>query len=150
MIRTILAALAIMLPAVAAGGTSPGGGLPEWLAGRWCTAESPRGQTCEQWLPAAGGMMLGVSQTVRGGKTSEFEFMRIAMDGDTAVYLAQPGGKPAVAFRAMAGEEGVTFVNATHDYPQRIHYRVKGDELTAEISLADGSKPMRFSYRRVR
>ncbi|MCW4461387.1 DUF6265 family protein [Sphingomonas sp. BT-65] len=147
MIRASLAALAIALPAAA---TSPSTGLPEWLAGRWCTVEGARGQTCEQWLPAAGGMMLGVSQTVRGGKTSEFEFMRIAMDGDTAVYLAQPGGKPPVAFRAVAGGEGVTFVNAAHDYPQRIHYRVKGDALTAEISLADGRKPMRFNYRRVR
>lgn len=147
MIRASLAALAVALPAAA---TSPNTALPEWLTGRWCTVEGARGQTCEQWLPAAGGMMLGVSQTVRGGKTSEFEFMRIAVDGNTAVYLAQPGGKPAVAFRAVAGGEGVTFVNTAHDYPQRIHYRVKGDALTAEISLADGSKPMRFDYRRVR
>lgn len=149
MIRISLAILAIALPAAATGEASPAG-LPGWLAGRWCTVETPAGQTCEQWLPPAGGMMLGVSQTVRDGKTRAFEFMRIAMDGDTAVYLAQPGGKPAVAFRGVADGEGVTFVNAANDYPQRITYRLKGDELTAEISLADGTKPMRFAYRRVR
>lgn len=138
--------LMLVLP----GAAPASSGLPEWLAGRWCTMETTRGQTCEQWLPAAGGMMLGVSQTVRGGKTWEFEFMRIATDGDIAVYFAQPGGKPPVMFRAIAGGEGVTFVNAAHDYPQRINYRVKGDDLVAEISLADGSKSMRFSYRRIR
>lgn len=147
MIRMITIALAFPF---AAGAAPPPGDLPAWLAGRWCTAEGARGRTCEQWQPPAGGMMLGSSQTVKGGQTREFEFLRIALDGDTAVYLAQPGGTPAVAFRAVAGGEGVTFVNATHDYPQRIHYRVNGDELTAEISLADGSKPMRFNYRRVR
>ena len=102
MIRISLAALAIALPAAATGDALSAIGLPEWLAGRWCTAESPRGQTCEQWLPAAGGMMLGVSQTVRGGKTAEFEFLRIAMDGDAAVYLAQPGGK-RIAKRRIRG-----------------------------------------------
>lgn len=150
MIRIASTALAIALPAAATDGVSPASALPEWLTGRWCTVESSRGQTCEQWLPAAGGMMLGISQTVRGGKTREFEFMRIAMDGEVAVYLAQPGGKPPVAFRAATGGEGVTFVNAAHDYPQRIHYRVMGDTLTAEISLADGTRSMRFDYRRMR
>ena len=129
-------------------GAAPGG-LPEWLAGRWCTAEGAPTRTCEQWQPGAGGMMLGTSQTVKGGKTVAFEFLRIALDGDKAVYLPQPGGKAPVAFRAMAGGEGLTFVNASHDYPQRIHYQREGDELIAEISLADGSKAMRWRYRRM-
>lgn len=144
-IGLVLAMLATPLSAMGSGG---GVGLPDWLAGRWCSADGPRGQTCEVWQNAAGGVMLGTSQTVKGGKTVGFEFLRIAMDGDTAVYLPQPGGKPPVAFRAAAGGEGVTFVNATHDYPQRIHYRRLGDTLTAEISLADGSKAIRWSFTR--
>ncbi len=149
MIRKSLAMLSI-LPAITAAAPSASGPLPEWLAGRWCTLEGPRGQTCEQWQAPTGGMMLGTSQTVKDGRTVEFEFLRIAMDGDIAVYLPQPGGKPPMAFRAVAGGEGVTFVNAAHDYPQRIHYRLKGEELVAEISLADGGKAMRWAYRRVR
>lgn len=140
-------ALGLML--VLPGAAPASSGLPEWLAGRWCTVEGGPTRTCEQWQPAAGGMMLGTSQTVKGGKTVAFEFLRIGLDGDAAVYLPQPGGKPPVAFRAVTGAEGVTFVNAGHDYPQRIHYRLKDDALTAEISLADGSKAMRWSYRRM-
>ncbi|WP_447726450.1 DUF6265 family protein [Sphingomonas koreensis] len=137
--------LMLVLPGVAPASN----GLPEWLAGRWCTADGGPSRTCEQWQPAAGGMMLGTSQTVKGGKTVAFEFLRIGLDGDTAVYLPQPGGKAPVGFRAAAGGEGITFVNAAHDYPQRIHYRLSGNTLTAEISLADGSKAMRWTYRRM-
>lgn len=143
-------ALAMLATPLSATGSGGGVGLPDWLAGRWCSADGPRGQTCETWQAAAGGTMLGTSQTVKGGKTVAFEFLRIALDGDTAVYLPQPGGKPPVAFRAVRGGEGVTFVNPAHDYPQRIHYRAAGDVLTAEISLADGSKAMRWSFTRVR
>jgi len=149
MIRISLT-LALLATPLTATGSRGDTGLPEWLAGRWCSADGPRGQTCEDWQKAAGGTMLGTSQTVKGGKTVAFEFLRIALDGDTAVYLPQPGGKPPVPFRAVAGGEGVTFVNAAHDYPQRIHYRVTGDALTAEISLADGSKAMRWAFTRVR
>lgn len=147
MIRIALA-LAMLATPLSVTGSDGAAGLPEWLAGRWCGADGPRGQTCETWQAAAGGTMLGTSQTVKGSKTVAFEFLRIAMDGDTAVYLPQPGGKPPVAFRAVPGGEGVTFVNAAHDYPQRIQYRRTGDTLTAEISLADGSKAMRWSFAR--
>ncbi len=144
-IGLVLAMLATPLAATGSGG---GVGLPDWLAGRWCTVEGPQGRTCETWQAGEGGVMLGTSQTVKGGRTVAFEFLRIALDGETAVYLPQPGGKPPVAFRAVVGGEGVTFVNAAHDYPQRIHYRVTDDALTAEISLADGSKAMRWSFTR--
>ena len=44
--------------------------------------------------------------------------------------------------------DSITFVNAAHDYPQRVHYRRTAAGLDAEISLADGSKPTKWSYRR--
>ena len=40
------------------------------------------------------------------------------------------------------------FVNAGHDYPQRVRYIATEAGLDAETSLADGSKPNRWSYRR--
>lgn len=42
----------------------------------------------------------------------------------------------------------VEFTNAAHDYPQRIRYEIKGDKLEAEMSLIDGSKPVRWTYSR--
>lgn len=123
--------------------------MPGWMAGKWCVQATA--ETCERWGSDGGGMMLGTSQTVKQGRTTGFEFLRIAMDGDVPVYLAQPGGKPAVAFRATAADgQSITFLNAEHDYPQRIRYWRTGDVLNAEIALADGSNAMRWSYLRVR
>lgn len=131
--------------------SAPGVADLSWLEGEWCTVAQGGGQTCEFWGPARGGMMLGTSQTVREGKTRDFEFMRIEFEEAGAVFRGSPRGAPAVPFRESAREaNGITFVNAAHDYPQRIRYRRQGRELHAEISLADGSKAGRWVYRRVR
>ncbi len=91
--------------------------------------------------------MLGTSQTVKNGRTAGFEYLRVAIDGGVPVYFAQPGGGPAVAFRASGGRgQAITFLNAGHDYPQRIRYWRDGDALNAEIAMADGSNAMRWRY----
>jgi hypothetical protein len=129
-----------------------------WLQGQWCTRVEQGRQTCEQWAPMRGGMMLGTSQTVRDGETREFEFMRIATalaNGDGPVIrlalIASPNGmKPTVFAWSPDARPGVTFFNVANDYPQRIRYWRVGARLHAEIALADGSKPMRWVYSRVR
>ncbi|MCW3836534.1 DUF6265 family protein [Sphingomonas canadensis] len=122
--------------------------MPAWMAGTWCT-EGAAAITCERWSAPAGGMMLGSSQTVKGGRTVSFEYLRVTLEGAVPVYTAQPGGGAAVAFRAAAGgDRAITFANPGHDYPQRIRYWREGDSLNAEIALADGSKPMRWRYLR--
>jgi hypothetical protein len=76
--------------------------------------------------------------------------MRIALDDGKAVFHASPDGAPAVAFGETARDDAsVTFLNRDHDYPQRISYRRDGDVIVAEVSLADGTKPMRWRYRRI-
>ncbi len=122
-----------------------------WLAGAWCTDAGPQGRSCERWSAMEGGLMLGTGQTVRDGATMSFEFLRIALDGPVAVYHAQPGGAPPVAFREVKRDAmSVTFENAAHDYPQRIRYWREGDVLVAEISLVDGAKAMRWRFRLMR
>lgn len=122
-----------------------------WLEGEWCTEPANGGQTCELWGRARGGVMLGTSQTVRQGKTSDFEFMRIELADGGAIFHGAPRGAPAVAFRESGREaKAISFTNASHDYPQRIRYRLEGDLLNAEVALADGGKPTRWAYRRVR
>ncbi len=52
--------------------------------------------------------------------------------------------------KALLGAVALTalFANAAHDYPQRIRYWREGETLNAEISLLDGSKAMRWQYKR--
>lgn len=142
--------LAMAAGAVLAG-ASPAAtvGALAWMAGQWSREEDGR-WTEESWTAPRGGVMLGYSRSGRGETLREFEFLRIAADADgTPVYIAQPGGGAPVAFRLVRRERtSAIFENAGHDYPQRIAYVRDGDTLTATISAIDGSKPMRWTFRR--
>lgn len=98
--------------------------LLNWLPGCWNTEQAEPGSG-EQWLPLAGGSLLGVSRTVRGGHTVGFEFMRIAHGADGRVaFFAQPSGKPPASFALLRiTDREVVFENLEHDFPQRVIYR---------------------------
>jgi hypothetical protein len=42
----------------------------------------------------------------------------------------------------------VRFEDRSHDYPQRVRYWRDGEALLAEISMLDGTKAMRWRFRR--
>jgi hypothetical protein len=99
-----------------------------WLQGCWAAEGAERG-TGEQWMAPAGGTMLGMSRTVRKGRTVEFEFMRIVQDADGRLtFIAQPSGQPTASF-PLARHDGDRFVfeNPAHDFPQRVIYSRAGE-----------------------
>ena len=107
-----------------------------WLKGCWQTSGEAR-QTTEHWLKPAGRMMLGVSRTIADGRTVQFEFMRIQQEEGGAIYLmATPSGQREARFKmTKVSAREVVFENPTHDYPQRISYKLEGkDSLVARIS----------------
>lgn len=130
--------------------------LPEWMAGCWEQRSGDR-WTEECWMPPRGGIMLGSGRSGRGERVSEWEATQIVLgqpnrDGPAVrmAFWAAPGGSDRTAFAWSPSDlPGVTFVNAAHDYPQRIRYWREGERLMAEISLAHGSKPRRWAYHRV-
>lgn len=97
--------------------------------------------------------MLGHSRTLRQGKLAGFEQLRIELREGVAHYVPAINGRAAaVAFRMVkASEAEVVFENASHDYPQRIGYELRGDVLEARTELLDEANPKRrvFAYRRV-
>jgi hypothetical protein len=124
-----------------------------WMAGAW---QGPDGdaQVEEHWIAPKGGTMLGVNRTVSGGRTVEFEFLRIEQQGDSLVYLASPGGRPATPFKLVeSGEARAVFENPNHDFPRRVSYRLNADgSLTARIEGTRGGKPAskEWTWRRAR
>jgi hypothetical protein len=122
-----------------------------WLAGDWREEASGR-WTTEHWQARPDGSMAGTSSSGQDGIAKESEAMTIALDGDVAVFVAMPrDAQTPTPFRETAhGVQDVTFMNAGHDYPQRIRYWREGEALLAEISMADGSQPMRWHYTRVK
>jgi hypothetical protein len=121
-----------------------------WMSGRWESVSASGRWTEESWSVPRGGIMLGHSRSGSGDVVREFEFLRLQAGPDgVPAYLAQPGGRPATAFR-LAAREGAsaTFDNPQHDFPQRIRYVRTGDTMVATISRLDGSNAMSFSFRR--
>lgn len=124
-----------------------------WLAGCWRGHFGEAG-TVEQWLPPAGGTMLGMSRTVRQGKTAEFEFLQLRQLQDgTLALMPQPAGKPATVFRLLSsGPQEAVFENPAHDFPQRIAYaRPEDARLLASIEgLRNGTlRRIEFAFTRV-
>jgi len=80
--------------------------------------------------------MLGVSRTVKGGKTIETEFLRMtANENGQLVYIALPSRQKETSFVLVrATEKEMVFENLQHDFPQRIIYRrVTADRMAARI-----------------
>ena len=116
------------------------------LAGCWQGTEEPG--TLEQWMVPAGRMMLGMSRTVRMGKVSEFEFMRIVEDQGKLLFIAIVPGQPETTFTLVKSNlQELVFENPEHDFPQRILYRFfQKDVLAARIEGINEGKSLEFDY----
>ena len=126
--------------------------LPAWLAGCWIE-EKGENWTEECWTDPRAGSMLGTGRSGTGDRLRSWEAMQIIVaDPATkseATFWGAPGGQGRTAFALQpGGGPGVTFVNAAHDFPQRIRYWRDGEFLNAEASLADGRRALRWRYRR--
>jgi Domain of unknown function (DUF6265) len=124
-----------------------------WMGGDWQTPASGRVQIEEHWTQPAGGSMMGMSRTVGGDKTIEFEYLRIEQRDDGIYYVAHPKARcPGTDFKLtrVSSSEAV-FENPQHDFPKRIIYRKTADDaLTASIDAGEGTKAMSFAYRRAK
>ena len=124
--------------------------MPTFLAGCWEEKRAEQAWTEECWTSARGGLMIGSGRDGKSDSVRHWEWMRIerATDG-TVTFYGSPKGVAPVPFKATASDgKSITFVNSAHDYPQRVSYKLTEAGLEGEVSLADGSKPNRWSYRR--
>jgi hypothetical protein len=104
-----------------------------WLSGHW-RSESSDSMTEELWMPARGRIMLGLNRNVSGEAHGQFEYLRIVQTKVDTYYWASPGGSEPTPFKmTKATDDHVVFENPEHDFPKRIEYRRKGEELTAQI-----------------
>jgi hypothetical protein len=124
--------------------------LPGWLTGLWII-DSGGSRVEEHWTSAVGGLMLGVSRTIKNDRVVAFEFLRIERRGDFLVYIAQPQGNPPTEFKlSSATADQLVFENPQHDFPKKILYRRNKDgSVTAEVS-GDGEKKISFPYKRAK
>lgn len=121
--------------------------LPGWMAGAWAQSDGDSWAD-EYWTPPRGGLMIGAARNGKAMVLIGWETTRIERGSDGALtFIAMPNGASPTAFPMVrSGLTEIVFANPAHDYPQRIRYWREGPELLAEISLTDGSKPMRWRY----
>ena len=106
----------------------------DWIAGHWCQRSGDE-VIEEHWLPASGGLLLGMGRTVAAGRARSFEFLRIETRDGNPVLIAQPNGVPPIPFALTASGKGwARFENPQHDFPKRVEYRRTPQGLHAEIS----------------
>ena len=122
--------------------------LPNWMAGCWIE-QKETAWTEECWTSARGGVMIGSGRSGTGDRIRSWEAMQILREPGGLAFYGAPGGVGRTRFAARPDGQGVTFVNAGHDYPQRIRYRREGDALLAEASLVDGSRAKRWRCKRM-
>jgi hypothetical protein len=116
-----------------------------FMAGHWSG-----GGIEEVWLAPKNGLMTGMNRTIHNGRAS-FEFFRIAETKDGIVYLTQPGGRPATAFKLISLEgERATFANPEHDFPKRILYFRKDAQLCARIEGDEPNDAQEWCWSRVK
>jgi Domain of unknown function (DUF6265) len=147
-----LAVAIVMLWSGAGSAQGPDLKMFGWLAGTW---EMTAGQRVveEHWTTPTANRMIGMSRTVSGDRTAEFEFLRIEKRGDDLFYVPQPNGRPPVAFKLTSSTDG-RFIfenNTAEDHVKKIEYRREGDDgLYARVDGAQDGKPfaLEFRYRR--
>ncbi|MFZ1699985.1 MAG: DUF6265 family protein [Pyrinomonadaceae bacterium] len=143
-----ITALSILALPVLAQDTKQNATALSWMSGCWETTGTGLATT-ERWGKATDNLLIGTSQTVRGTKSVAFEFLRVINNGNGLIYVAQPSSaKESTSFPAvrMSANE-VVFENPTHDFPQRVIYRLdKPDSLFARIEGKQGEKEMGIDF----
>lgn len=123
-----------------------------WLAGCW-EARSTRRLVEEQWMAPRGGLMLGMSRTVRGDTLVEYEVVRMEERGDSLFYVANPVRQSQAQFLATSStESSVVFENPHHDFPKKISYfRTGPDSVVARVEgeLSGKNRVLEFRYARM-
>lgn len=122
-----------------------------WIGGCWAFDRDGR-HVIEHWIAPEGGSMIGVSRTVSGGKTTDWEFLIIREAANGLEYIAQPSRQAPATFTASSvAASQISFTNPTHDFPQRITYTRDGDGLIAAIegSMNGRTRRIEFPYKKV-
>lgn len=122
-----IAAALLILAVAGAGASAADISRLAWLGGCW-KSETGEPGSGEHWMPLAGGTLLGVSRTVKQGKTVAFEFMQIrTVENGQLAFIAEPSGQRTTVFPLLRmGDKEAVFENPEHDFPQRVIYQLEG------------------------
>ena len=96
----------------------------------------------EMWMSPAGTSILGMGRTVKNGKTTGWEYMRIEQRDDGLYFVSKPKeNAEETAFKLIRSTlNEVVFENKDHDFPQRVIYKLQGTKMTGRIEGDNNGK----------
>ena len=121
-----------------------------WMSGCWkMERKSPDSFVYESWSKPYG-IMLGTNMTVKNGKASFFEYLRIEMRKDGVYYVARPAGaKSETPFKLVSTNGGrFVFENKEHDFPKRIIYS-KGADGVMSARVEDDNRGFGLKFKNI-
>lgn len=106
-----------------------------WLVGDWQAQDAaPVG---ERWRREQD-RLVGVGYTITAGEPTQTETMEIREREGGLVYIASPVGQARTEFAiGEADAHHFVAVNPSHDFPQRIEYRLEERRIRALVSAGD-------------
>ncbi|WP_448211170.1 DUF6265 family protein [Colwellia sp. MEBiC06753] len=116
-----------------------------WLVGAW-QHQANNQRVTEHWQQTANGEYQGVGQFINlksanASDTIDIEQLRIVLMDNQIFYLAKPASSELpVPFKLVnCTDNHWEFINANHDFPQRLHYQLVSDnQLTVEVTDLSG------------
>jgi Domain of unknown function (DUF6265) len=114
-----------------------------FMSGCWTTPKGTESELRECFTAPYAGLIQGSSQTVKGGKTTQVEFVAIAEKDGKITYAPIFNGKALAVFTltSIAGKSAV-FENPANDFPKKVIYLLNADgSLTARTQGAKADDP---------
>ncbi len=129
----------LVLMAVPAVGQDPAGELSqlEWLCHTWERVNvKPGRKAYESWVRASDDALTGIGVTLQGKDTVFKEKLKILHKEGSWYYVADVAHNAAPVYFKITflGDSTFTCTNPDHDFPKKIEYTLKGEELTAHTS----------------
>ena len=121
-----------------------------WLLGAW-ENKMEEGNLSENWIMKNDSTFVGESYFIKGKDTISAESMELSQKREDLFYIptvkGQNNDEPVTFKLTTATINEFTFENPTHDYPQKIVYKmVNATNLVATISGIQQGKPSSESY----
>ncbi|MDR2172997.1 MAG: DUF6265 family protein [Burkholderiales bacterium] len=127
-----------------------------WLEGCWKGSVNQRDYR-EHWLPLRGEKLLGISHTVLGDKTQDYQFLRMEVRDDAVYHVITAPDEKEHRFQ-LSGETTdkddtiYTFANVEDVFPQTVSYRRASGGwmyITVEGKLNNVDRKVIYPIRRI-
>jgi len=109
----------------------------EWLTGTWNRLDMKPGRSGhERWVKISPQEWEGWGVSMRGSDTAFMEKLRIVVKDNLIFYVADVKGNKDVVYFKFTSLDDDHFVceNPDHDFPTKIEYHHKGNQLQASVS----------------